>query len=92
MNIDLSQTVNRVENYIMANEIRKKTLTNSTRLDDFVHRFNRDGSIDSICTTCAQTVATSSDEFRLKDQEINHVCDRALLKKPPQRSELHSAE
>ncbi len=92
MNIDLSQTVNRVENYIMANEIRKKTLTNPTRLDDFVHRFNRDGSIDSICTTCAQTVATSSDEFRLKDQEINHVCDRALLKKPPQRSELHSAE
>ncbi len=41
----------------------------------FVHRFNPDGSIDSICTNCFATIATDQSEVRLGDREQAHTCD-----------------
>jgi len=40
----------------------------------FPHRLNPNGSYDSICTECHQTVATSNDEAVLARHEQNHAC------------------
>jgi hypothetical protein len=45
----------------------------------FVHRRNRDGSFDSICSQCAATAASASVEADLRDGERNHTCDKYLL-------------
>lgn len=46
----------------------------------FVHRENRDGTIDSVCRQCFVTVATSlvNDE-ELLIAERRHICDPQLL-------------
>lgn len=41
----------------------------------FVHRGNRDGTIDSICRQCYVTVGTSVWEAELDQAEQNHACD-----------------
>lgn len=41
----------------------------------FPHRHNRDGSFDSICPQCFQTVAKSSTEADLEAAERVHDCD-----------------
>jgi hypothetical protein len=41
----------------------------------FPHRHNRDGSNDSICTTCLATVASVQNEEELGSYESAHVCD-----------------
>jgi hypothetical protein len=43
--------------------------------DPFVHRANRDGTTDSICTCCFATVCTSTWETDLAGAERDHVCD-----------------
>lgn len=45
----------------------------------FVHRRNRDGSIDSICTQCFATVATCEFEAELLQAERFHACDPQRL-------------
>ena len=45
----------------------------------FVHRFNEDGTIDSICRDCFMTVATALSESALEHEERKHNCDPALL-------------
>jgi hypothetical protein len=40
----------------------------------FSHRFNADGTIDSICFECFKTVATSSQEDDLERCERGHTC------------------
>ena len=45
----------------------------------FTHRFNPDGSIDSICVHCFVTVASSSREPDLDAPESAHVCNCGLL-------------
>ncbi len=45
----------------------------------FPHRHNPDGGIDSICTACFATVATSFDESKLLVIESAHICDPASL-------------
>jgi len=40
----------------------------------YVHRPNKDGSHDSICTRCYATVASVSDEGELTSHERAHVC------------------
>jgi hypothetical protein len=45
----------------------------------FVHRRNRDGSYDSICTQCAATAATATTEAGLLEGERQHTCDQYLL-------------
>ena len=41
----------------------------------FAHRHNKDGSHDSICTSCAVTVASVQDEDQLCAHESGHVCN-----------------
>lgn len=48
----------------------------STSTDSqFVHRVNRNGTIDSICRECFRTVACSESESDLTKPEADHVCD-----------------
>jgi hypothetical protein len=46
---------------------------------NFPHRHNRDGSYDSICTTCQATVARVSKETELAQFEHSHACNPARL-------------
>ncbi|HKF50276.1 MAG TPA: hypothetical protein VKB38_23140 [Terracidiphilus sp.] len=41
----------------------------------FTHRFNPDGTVDSICCDCFATVETANREEELKESEQGHVCD-----------------
>jgi hypothetical protein len=41
----------------------------------FPHRHNEDGSHDSICPTCFATVATETNESKLRLRELAHNCD-----------------
>jgi hypothetical protein len=41
----------------------------------FSHRFNQDGTVDSICFRCLTTIATSSHEADLERCERGHHCD-----------------
>ena len=41
----------------------------------FAHRRNPDASIDSICTTCFQTIASEDSEGKLIAHEERHSCD-----------------
>jgi hypothetical protein len=43
-------------------------------LPSFLHRFNRDGTFDSICIRCFQTIVTNSEERLLAMAEMNHLC------------------
>jgi hypothetical protein len=45
----------------------------------YSHRRNPDGSYDSMCPICFATVARSSVEAELTEQEASHVCDWASL-------------
>jgi len=45
----------------------------------FPHRFNSDGTIDSICPGCLITVATTDYEADLAASERLHVCTRRDL-------------
>jgi hypothetical protein len=45
----------------------------------FPHRFNANGSHDSICTMCLATVATVQNESELAGHESTHVCEPANL-------------
>lgn len=41
----------------------------------FARRRNRDSSIDSICTSCFQTIASAACEGELVVHEEEHICD-----------------
>jgi hypothetical protein len=47
----------------------------------FPHRHNPDGSFDSICIECLQTIATRIEEVDLAQQESVHICDEFSLGK-----------
>ena len=47
----------------------------------FVHRTNPNGTFDSICTQCFQTIANVKDETTLQKFEMEHVCDPHLVKR-----------
>jgi hypothetical protein len=46
---------------------------------NFPHRYNDDGSYDSICTLCFQTVAKARIEIELSEHERNHKCHPVVL-------------
>jgi hypothetical protein len=46
-----------------------------TSFVSFARRQNRDDSVDSICTKCYQTIASSPMVNDLAVVEENHVCD-----------------
>jgi hypothetical protein len=41
---------------------------------NFVHRTNRDGTVDSICVHCFRTIANEKIEAALKQGERDHLC------------------
>jgi len=45
----------------------------------FAHRRNDDGTFDSICPTCFQTIAQSAREPDLQNAEGRHVCNPSLV-------------
>jgi hypothetical protein len=51
----------------------------STAKDTFFHRANPDGSFDSICKRCFQTIASCESEALLVQAESRHSCDGPLL-------------
>ena len=67
---------------------RMKTMT-QTHTVQFVHRFNEDGTIDSICRDCFVTVATDISTSHLELEERKHKCDLSLIDryKNPRHSE-----
>jgi hypothetical protein len=44
-----------------------------------IHRVNEDGSFDSICTVCYQTIATQNCEADLIKDEVKHTCIRSAI-------------
>ncbi|HTB97115.1 MAG TPA: hypothetical protein VK716_08920 [Terracidiphilus sp.] len=54
-------------------------MTPRQALPNFPHRHNADGSHDSICTKCFQTVASVRDEATLAEREKKHQCDPYIL-------------
>ena len=47
----------------------------------FPHRYNPDGSYDSICTACLKTVARAWNENELSSPESAHICDPARIRR-----------
>lgn len=47
----------------------------------FIHRLNKDGTIDSICRDCFITIATARSQSELEREERQHVCQRYLLER-----------
>ena len=45
---------------------------------NFPHRFNADGSYDSICTLCHVAIATVRIEAELSQHEHNHKCSQGV--------------
>jgi hypothetical protein len=45
----------------------------------FPHRRNKDGSFDSICLKCFDTVASHMTQDELKELDKIHVCKNSLL-------------
>jgi hypothetical protein len=43
-------------------------------IEKYAHRENQDGTYDSICPTCARTVARGLSEARLTEAERFHKC------------------
>ena len=60
-----------------------------------LRRYNRDGSIDSICTHCLATFASVFDENELAQHEAEHICNQRRLDqlngRNPRRSLLGDA-
>jgi hypothetical protein len=48
----------------------------------YPHRHNPDGTHDSICASCFQTVARSRHEAELADAEAQHTCRLGSLAYP----------
>jgi hypothetical protein len=47
----------------------------------FAHRYNPDGTCDSICSQCFQTIANVKDVAELPAVEGKHICDPHILKR-----------
>ena len=47
----------------------------------FAHRENLDGTFDSICTYCFQTIASAKEESKLQLAEQKHVCEPHLIRR-----------
>jgi hypothetical protein len=45
----------------------------------FAHRFNPDGTVDSICPRCFVTVDSAAKELDLVVNEEKHICDPFLV-------------
>jgi hypothetical protein len=63
---------------IFGNESRNRGIVYMTQ--NYAHRCNADGSFDSICLHCFQTVASASTDAVLAQNEMKHRCIALDLK------------
>jgi len=57
----------------------------------FVHRFNLNGTHDSICRGCFVTIASLGDETALARHERDHLCDPTRLYRVREDPSFHGA-
>ena len=48
------------------------------RAEEFHHRDNGNGTVDSICLICFRTVGQAESELRLSEFESRHVCEDSV--------------
>ena len=75
-NRDLGENRKQIAAYIRITGIWKRHSLSETTNATFPHRRNPDGTLDSICTQCFQTVATEATEDELKAAEGVHRCEQ----------------
>jgi hypothetical protein len=54
-------------------------------IERFPHRVNKDGTFDSICPNCFETIATRNVEEDLKEIEEAHLCTDVRYMPNPRR-------
>jgi hypothetical protein len=57
----------------------------------FPHRRNKDGSLDSICLKCFETVGSQRTEAELTELDEAHVCNSTPLSRRNERASLTSS-
>jgi hypothetical protein len=60
-------------------------------LPPFPHRTNHDGTVNSICLQCFQTIASHKSESEVEEIEKTHVCRSSLLSQRGVPSSLGSS-
>jgi hypothetical protein len=50
---------------------------NAVGESEYAHRENADGTFDSICLRCFQTIVSANSELELVESERTHSCTRA---------------
>jgi hypothetical protein len=55
----------------------------SGQLPSYLHRANNDGTFDSICIRCFETIASAKTEEKLMDAELEHKCPPTTLSQRP---------
>ena len=60
-------------------QIQEVAIMNAASSPSFKHRPNRDGTFDTICLTCYQTVFRSHNEADLEGAEEFHTCSQRNL-------------
>jgi hypothetical protein len=48
----------------------------------FVHRYSKDGKVESICLECLTTIGRSRNVMRALEEEAAHICQPELLMAP----------
>jgi hypothetical protein len=68
--------------FFLRNEICQMVPINEDLLSfvQFLRRKNQNGTVDSICSDCAGTVARSADPATLDEAEVNHHCPYDLYR------------
>ena len=56
-----------------------------THAVQFIHRFNEDGTVDSICRDCFVTIATEESASDLEREERKHKCDLSMTERYKKR-------
>jgi len=51
---------------------------NAVGESEYAHRENADGTFDSICLRCFQTIVSANSEMELVESERKHSCTRAV--------------
>ena len=59
--------------------------------EKFSHRYNSDGTVDSICRECFRTVASGQNESQLLIEERAHICEPGILAWYHETNELNTA-
>jgi hypothetical protein len=61
----------------------KEFETRPAKERQFIYRQNPDGSIDAICLKCIRTAATAKQQWKLEQDEREHICQRTVASRLP---------